>query len=198
MQIRDLRPLRDKLFFTSADVADAAGIKLSSAHVLCSRYVERGLFVRLKKDFYVLEENWRRLSEKDLFRLANHLQVPSYVSLGSALSFYGVSTQVRRNWVESVALKRSIRFEAADAAFHYFRLKETAYFGFVKTEGIFIAAKEKAFVDACHLNLYGGYGLDWDACDLSLLDRDEALLMAASFPGQTLQSVKKRLGQGGI
>jgi len=80
-------------------------IALLISIVLCSRYVGRGLFVRVKKDFYVLEENWRRLSEKDLFRLANHLQVPSYVSLGSALSFYGVSTQVRRNRVESVALR---------------------------------------------------------------------------------------------
>jgi len=197
MQIRDLRPLRDKLFFTSADVAEAAGIKLSSAHVLCSRYVGKGLFVRVKKDFYALEENWRRLSEKDLFRLANHLQVPSYISLGSALSFYGVSTQVRRNWVESVALKRSVRFEAAGAAFHYFRLKETAYFGFAKMEGIFIATKEKAFVDACHLSLYGGYGMDWDACDLSLLGRDEVLRIAAAFPGPTLRVVENRLGKGG-
>ncbi|MDX9822130.1 MAG: hypothetical protein RBT20_09370 [Syntrophales bacterium] len=198
MQIRDLRPLRDKLFFTSADVAEAAGIKLSSAHVLCSRYVGKGLFVRVKKDFYVLEENWRRFSEKDLFRLANSLQVPSYISLGSALSFYGVSTQVRRGWVESVALKRSVRFEATDMAFHYFRLKEALYCGFAKTEGIFIAAKEKAFVDACHLSLYGGYDLDWDACDLSLLNRDDVLRLAAGFPGPTLQSVKKRLGAGGI
>ena len=40
----------DKPFFTQYDVAHSSGTKLTSAEVLCSRYVKRGLFIRSKSN----------------------------------------------------------------------------------------------------------------------------------------------------
>ncbi len=192
MMILDTHLFQDKLYFTTEDVAGALGIKQASAHVLCSRYVKKGFFIRIKNDFYILEQAWVRYGERDLFRIANHLQTPSYVSLGSALAFYGVTTQVQRNWIESVGLKRTVRFEASGTAFHYFKLKAPQYFGFVKEGDVFIATKEKAFVDVCHLSVYGKYAMDWSACDLSRLDREAAARIGKAFPERTQRFIKDR------
>ena len=67
----------DKPFFSQEDVAHSLDIKLSSAEVLCSRYVTKGLLTRLKRGLYARTETLAHLSELGLFRIANLLQVPS-------------------------------------------------------------------------------------------------------------------------
>lgn len=117
------------------------------------------------------------------------MQVPSYVSLGSALSYHGVTTQIQRNWVESVALKRTVWFQAGGTAFHYFKVNRGLYFGFAREGKTFMATREKAFIDACHLSVYGNYALDWNACDLSRLDRNALASLMAPFPQRTLRLI---------
>jgi predicted transcriptional regulator of viral defense system len=88
MKTKALNYLSNKLFFSVDDVVHAAGIKNESAQVLCSRYVKNGIFLRLKKDFYVLARNWPHYNREDYFKIANYMQVPSYVSCVTALSFF--------------------------------------------------------------------------------------------------------------
>jgi predicted transcriptional regulator of viral defense system len=190
MIFSNLRPLQEKLYFTTGDVASLLKIKPESAQVLCSRYAQRGVFVRVKKNFYVLETNWNRYGNEDFFRLANFLQVPSYISCISALAYHGVTTQVPRRWYESISLKRTIRYEVHGAAFHYFKFKEPYYFGFVKIRDTFIAEKEKAFLDACHLSVFGEYAADWNALNMESLDRLTLEKMMAAFPDKTRRYVR--------
>jgi hypothetical protein len=53
-----------------------------------------------------------------------------YVSCVTALSFYGITTQVQRDWYDNISVKRSIRFEAEGVAFNYYKFKKEYYFGF--------------------------------------------------------------------
>ena len=101
----------DKPFFTQHDVAHAIGTKLASAEVLCSRYVKKGLLMRLKRGFYARTETLSHLNQIDLFRIANILQVPSYISLMSALSYYGITNQAQEGFFESISVKRTKTFE---------------------------------------------------------------------------------------
>jgi len=183
--------LKNKLYFTTEDVALAAGITEASAHVLCSRYAKRGIFVKLKKNFYILERNWERYGLPDFFRLANFLQVPSYISCMNALSFYGVTTQVQQGWIESIALKRSIKFEARGIIFSYYKIKKEYYFGFEKKENFFIALKEKAFIDAVYLSSFGKYPMDVSSINTESLD--EALIegMIEPYPRRTQSKVRE-------
>ena len=189
----DIRAFQEKLYFTAEDVAQTLDISPASAHVLCSRYVKKGLFIRVKKDFYALHQNWIHYDTADLIRIANHLQTPSYVSLASALSYHGLTTQVQRNWIESVGLKRTVQFEAAGTIFRYFKLQERHYFGFIKENNMFIAVPEKAFADACHLIVYGQYALDWSACDFGRLNRDSLAQISRVFPKRTQQYLEEVL-----
>ncbi len=191
MRYSELIELGNRLFFTSEDVAHLFGIEKTSAQVFCSRQVKKGILVRLKKDFYVLTSRWSHYEVADFFRLANYLQVPSYISCAGALSFHGVSTQVQRDWFESVSLKRTARYAVQGKEFLFFKLKRAFYFGFEKREGIFIALKEKALVDACHLQAFGRYSLDTDALDLERFDRKVLEEAMAPFPARTRNLVRR-------
>jgi predicted transcriptional regulator of viral defense system len=175
----------DKPYFSHEDVADVLGIKKESAAVLCARYVKKGLLTRLKRNLYVRTEALARLAETDLFRIANLLQVPSYVSLTSALSHYGVSSQVQRNFVESVSIKRSKALERGGASFRYFKVRAVLYGSFVKNQGAFIATPEKAMADALYLASLGRYSLDVSSLDLDKLDRPVLIRLARDYPMKT-------------
>jgi predicted transcriptional regulator of viral defense system len=190
MKTKTLNYLSNKLFFSVDDLAEATGIKNESAQVLCSRYVKNGFFLRLKKNFYVLAGNWPRYNRDDYFKIANYLQVPSYVSCVTALSFYGITTQVQRDWYDNISVKRSIRFDAEGVAFNYYKLKREYYFGFIKHEDLFIATKEKAFVDTAHLCAFGKYSMDWHACGLETLDKKLLAGIAAIFPEKTQRIIR--------
>ena len=190
MKANVLDYLSGRLFFSVDDVAEAASIKDESAQVLCSRYVKNGTFLRVKKNFYVLARNWRQYNYEHYFKIANYLQVPSYVSCVTALSFYGITTQVQRDWYDNISVKRSIRFEAEDVAFNYYKLKKEYYFGFVRHEDLFIATKEKAFVDTTHLCAFGKYSMDWHACDLKTLDKKLIADIMVIFPEKTQRTIR--------
>ncbi len=190
MKTKTLNYLSNKLFFSVDDLAKAACIKNESAQVLCSRYVKNETFLRLKKNFYVLAGNWPRYNREDYFKIANYLQVPSYISCVTALSFYGITTQVQRDWYDSISVKRSIRFEAEGITFNYYKLKKKYYFGFVRHGDLFIATKEKAFVDTAHLCAFGKYSMDWHACDLETLDKRLVADIMLIFPEKTQKAIR--------
>ncbi len=73
-----------KPFFSLEDVAYTLGLQPASAAVLCSRYVKKGLLTRLKRGLYARTEHLAHLSQVDLFRIANFLQVPCSHTMASA------------------------------------------------------------------------------------------------------------------
>lgn len=190
MRYLELRALESRLYFSSQDVADILGIKKSSAVVLCARYVKKGLFIRLKKDLYVLRERWQRNSLWEFFQIANILQVPSYISLMTALSFYDVTTQVQRGFIESICIKRTAKYEIDAALFNFYKLKKEFYFDFIKQNGFFIATKEKALLDALYLYSFGKYTFDIDAIDTLKIDMKRIKKLLKNFPERTKRAVE--------
>jgi predicted transcriptional regulator of viral defense system len=191
MNYPKLQRLRGKLYFTLAEVTIIWGIKPASARVLCNRYIRQGIFIRLKNNFYVLEQNWERFSTEEFLKLANYLQVPSYISFMTALAFYEVTTQVPRDFVESAALKRSVRFNPRGMAFMFYKLKKDYYFDFTKRNGIFMATKEKAFIDTVFLCSLGKYKVDFSSLDLAKLEKSKLKKLSSVFPQRTQQMVKE-------
>lgn len=194
MTRKEIRHLSQKLYFTAQDVAQLLKIKPESAQVLCSRYVSAGHFVRLKKNFYVLDEKWDQYHRSDFYKLANHLQVPSYISCATALTFHGISTQVQQNWFDSVCGRRSVDYHIRGVVFRFLKIKAEYYFDFEKTSEMFMARPEKAFADACHLSVFSDYSLDVDACDLNRLNKDALKKVVSAFPARTQRLVMELCG----
>ncbi|MFN3740986.1 MAG: hypothetical protein ACK4TF_10020 [Thermodesulfovibrionales bacterium] len=191
MKYIELSLLRNRLYFSTQGIAEILKIKSSSAKVFCSRYVKKGIFVRLKKDFYVLKERWHQLSYQEYYKIANILQVPSYISLMTALLFYDVTTQVQRGFFESVCIRRTARYEIEGINFNFYKLQKKLYFDFVKEDDFFIATKEKAFLDAVYLSSLGRYAFDLDSIDISKLDMKRIKKLLVYFPDRTKRDVEK-------
>lgn len=110
-----------------------------------------GSLIRLKKGLYVVSSE---LSQQKLSRelVANHLCSPSYVSLESALSFYGLIPEKVYS-VRSVTTKRAKQFATVLGNFEYLTIPEAYYAIGVRQEivnneyAFLIATPEKAIAD---------------------------------------------------
>jgi len=162
-----------ELFFSTADIANVLGISPVSARVSASRYVRKKILVRLKRDVYIRADRMAYLTDGERFRLANIIQTPSYISLTTALSYYGISTQQMQNYVESVALKRTKRVVVNNLSFSYHLIKQEIYDRFELRDGFFIAVPEKAVTDAIYLTSLGRYNCDFYAVDFTKVDKEK-------------------------
>ena len=185
----------DKPFFTQHDVAHAIGTKLASAEVLCSRYVKKGLLMRLKRGFYARTETLSHLNQIDLFRIANILQVPSYISLRTALSYYGITTQMQKGFFESISVKRTKTFQIGGLSFHYIKLRPDLYREFIKRDGVFIALPEKAVLDTFYLASLGRYSLDGSSLDLTMVDKGTLAEFSALYPPKVRKYFEEMYGK---
>lgn len=184
MKIQEFKKI-NKFYFGYEDIAKALGISQSSAKVTANRYVGHGFLVRVKKNMYVLKERWDTASIEDRFMIANLAQVPSYISLMTALDYHEITTQVQRDLFESVAVKRTKQINVDKTVFQYTKINKDLYFGFVKQEDIFIATPEKAFLDAVYLMSFGRYDLDLASMDIDRLDKVQLKKMSRRFSLRT-------------
>lgn len=190
MRYAKLKSIR-KLYFGCAEIAKALGITTGSARVSANRYAAQGFLVRIKRGFYVLKEQWDALSVEEIFGLANLMQVPSYISLMTALSYYEVTTEIQRDFVESLALKRTKEVKAGGRAFNFSRIDKRLYFGFSREKGFFIASPEKAFLDAFYLMTARKYRFDLTSIDFRKLNMAKLKTMAKLFPKKTQEALRE-------
>ena len=162
-----------KLILSIEDIAEILSISKESAKVTANRYVKQKFLLRIKKNLYITPVKFDTLKENEFFQLANYTQVPSYISLASALSYYNIYTQQLRGVIESVALKRSRTFNVDEIEFRFILVKKKFYTGFVTENNFFIAAPKKALADAVYLSSLGKYNLDFDAVDFGKINKSE-------------------------
>lgn len=189
MKLQKLGKIK-KLYFGHEELARVLGISTASAKVTASRYVKHGLLVRVKKNMYVRREVWNAAGKEEKFILANLGQVPSYISLMTALEYYETTTQVQMGFFESIAVKRTKEIDLNGNIFRYIKIKGDLYFGFRKEKDFFIATPEKALLDAFYLTSYGRYALDIPALDSTKFKRDKIVSLAAKLPLKTRNLLK--------
>ena len=190
MKLQELNRIK-KIYFGYEEIARVFGISPDSAKVTASRYVRQGLLLRVKRNLYVRREVWNAATIEEKFSLANLAQVPSYISLTTALEYYEITTQMLRTFYDAVAIKRTKEINLNGSVFRYTKLTSDLYFGFIKEKGVFIAVPEKALLDAFYLMSYGRYSLDISALNAAKLDRDEIKRLSQAFPSRTRKMLKK-------
>ncbi|MDD5465370.1 MAG: hypothetical protein PHP73_03400 [Candidatus Omnitrophica bacterium] len=183
--------LLNKLYFSYRDISRAFGISAGSARVAATRLVKSGDITRVKRDFYILSQRWSSASLEDRFILANLLQVPSYISLMTALSYYEITTQLQRDFIESVGYYRTKLVEVKETSFNYSKINRKLYFGFAKIKGFFIASPEKAFLDAIYLKSLKKYNFDPTSIDPDKLDVKRIKLISGKYPLSTRKLLLK-------
>ncbi len=190
MKIKELNSIT-RLYFGYEDIARALKISPVSAKVSASRYVRLGLLMRLKRNIYVLRERWQAAGREERFALANLGQAPSYISLLTAMDYHEVTTQVQRELIESVAVRRTKEISLNGSVLRYTKVSRKLFFGFIRQQECFIATPEKAFLDAVYLMSFGRYALDLAAIEDEKLNRKEIRRMSRNYPPKTNRWLEK-------
>jgi predicted transcriptional regulator of viral defense system len=160
-------------------------ITTASARVTANRYVKQGLLLRAKRNLYIFRDRLQYFESSQKFTLANLILVPSYISLMTALDYYEITTQMQRDFIESVALKRTREVVLDKITFNYTLIDSRLYFGFRKDKEYFIATPEKALLDAVYLKSFGRYAFDWSVLDRNKLDLKVIKKAIKKFPPRT-------------
>lgn len=133
------------------------------------RYWEKkGYIIRLRKEYYAFSEF---LSAPDFNRyVAGKIYRPSYISLFTALSFYGMIPEYVNSIMNVTSLK-TMKFENAFGSFEYRSVKDRLMFGFkvmslADGKTYYMATPEKALLDT--LYLYPFYKTEKDMLNLRL------------------------------
>jgi len=155
-----------------------------------TRWCRKGLLVKLRNQFYAFPE-CRQVPEFSRY-VANRIYMPSYISLHSALSFYGMIPEEVVQ-LTSVTTLKTVSFDNAFGSFHYQNVKPQLYFGYeIKTmrngRSLLFATPEKALLDLLYLNPY--YKTEQDMEELRL-DED---FMQSEFNYHRLADYLTRVG----
>lgn len=118
-----------------------------------SHWIKRGLLVRLRQGFYTFPEY---ISKPDFsLYFANRIYRPSYVSLHTALAFYGMIPEAVVQ-ITSVTSLKTANFNNSIGEFSYKSVSEELMFGYdlkPLTDGrtLQLAKPEKAILDLLYL-----------------------------------------------
>ncbi len=155
-------------FFSLADFGRLFNIgNQQTLYKKIQRLEEKNIIQRLIKGKYRF-----LLSPGNDFTLANFLYQPSYISLESALSFYGIITGF--SYQITSVLTNKTRFVNIDGKdFQYCQISSDLFWGYEKKDEFLIADKEKALLDYIYFSLKGLRSLDWEEIDLSEIDKSK-------------------------
>jgi len=181
----------EKLYFSPIDIAETLGISGNSALVTCCRYVKNGFLIRLKRNSYILRQKWDYITKEELFRIANMLQSPSYVSLSTSLSRNSAANKKHSDFIESISLKRTKSIKIEGVVFNYLKIKQDYYSLSQKEEGCRIASPEKSLLDILYLKYRGKYNIDLSSVDITKLNKKLLAELTSLYPEKIRKYFKK-------
>lgn len=114
---------------------------------------QKGYIIKLAKTVYCFPDFCR--TEMHLFRVANKLYPPSYVSFETALAFHNLIPEAVMQ-LKSATTRKTYSSETEIGNFEYKNIKKTLFFGYavhhVDEQPVLIAEPEKALLDLIYQN----------------------------------------------
>lgn len=136
----------------------------NTIYKIIERLEKNKLIERLIKGKYILTKS--KLSD---FEKAGLILSPSYISLESALNFYGILPQFPYS-ITSVTTKKSKGYEINNKEYEFTKISKSFYSDFVKKDGFLIATPEKALIDLIYLASKKLKKIDFTELDMSIIN----------------------------
>lgn len=136
----------------------------NTIYKIIERLEKNKLIERLIKGKYILTKS--KLSD---FEKAGLILSPSYISLESALNFYGIFPQFPYS-ITSITTKKSKRYEINNKEYEFTKISKSFYSDFVKMDGFLIATPEKALIDLIYLASKKLKKIDFTELDMSIIN----------------------------
>lgn len=155
-----------KKLFILSELKNLLGIeKNNTAYKKVESLIKAGVLKRTIKGIYYLTSN-----PPSDFELANFLYQPSYISLASALNFYGMLIQVPYE-ITSVTPKLSRKIKISEKLYSYSHIAKDYFFDYKKEGDFLIASLEKALSDTLFLISLRKISLSYDEFLLDKIDK---------------------------
>ena len=140
----------------------AGNINPQIVRLQLSRWVNSGRIYQLRRGLHSIAPPYQKINPHP-YLVANHLQKASYVSLQSALAYYGLIPEVM-NITTSVSTGRPERLETPLGIYDFRHLKTDLLFGYqminLGDQSALVATPEKALLDLIYLQS-GGSSTDY-------------------------------------
>jgi len=118
-----------------------------------NEWQDKGYIKKVIRGYYIFSD--LQLSEEILFKIANRIYLPSYVSLESALSYYHLIPESVYG-ITSISTRRTYHFKTSVGEFIYRSVKPQLFFGYYlmgyKDQHLKMASIEKALLDYFYLH----------------------------------------------
>lgn len=176
----------------------AGNVEPKLIRIQLSRWVRAGKIYRLRRGLYSIAPPFQK-QQPHPFLIANYLQKASYVSLQSALGFYGLIPEVV-NTTTSTSTGRPERLETPLGTYEFRHIKTELLFGYqmIKLGGqsALVATPEKALLDLVYLQPGGGsmtYLRELRLQNTEKMDADLLKKQAEKFKSPKLQNAVKEI-----
>lgn len=165
LQILRILEDTDKNIFTTQDLRKTLGIRnANTLYKTVERLIKKNILVRIKKGIYLASTK-----VANEFEIANALQKPSYISLESALNFYGILIQTPYQII-SVTPGRPNEIIFDGKEFFFYHISSKYFWGYRKMDNFLVAEPEKAIIDEVYFKSKGKQIVDFEECDLSSIN----------------------------
>jgi len=162
--------------------------KKNSLYKLAYRMKAKKLLIPLNKSGYFIAAD----SNPNDFEIANYLYRPSYISLGSALSFYGILSQFVYS-VVSITTKKTKKMVFQKKEYLYKQIQDSLFWGYTKKDNFLIALPEKALLDTLYFYSKGIINIDLKELELSIIDNKKLKSFAKKFNKKVVGKLIKGL-----
>lgn len=118
-----------------------------------NEWQDKGYIKKVIRGYYIFSD--LQLAEEILFKIANRIYLPSYVSLESALSYYHLIPESVYG-ITSISTRRTYHFKTSIAEFIFRTVKPQLFFGYYlkdyKNQYFKMASIEKSLLDYFYLH----------------------------------------------
>ncbi|MBU1035867.1 hypothetical protein KJ974_04135 [bacterium] len=118
-----------------------------------NEWQDKGYIKKVIRGYYIFSD--LQLSEEILFKIANRIYLPSYISLESALSYYHLIPESVYG-ITSISTRRTYHFRTSIGEFIYRSVKPQLFFGYhlmnYRELYLKMASVEKAILDYFYLH----------------------------------------------
>jgi predicted transcriptional regulator of viral defense system len=174
----------DKGIYSLTDLKKLLKIKDdNTAYIQANRMIKEGILRRIVKGIYCLKDK-----KTPDFELANFLYSPSYISLETALAYYGILIQVPQSII-SVTPRRTKKIIANNKEFVYLHLDQRYYFDYIKEQNCVIASPEKAIIDTIFFASYGRTAINPDEWVLDNIDKKRLKKLAGRIKSRIFHNL---------
>ena len=173
-----------KTIFRIQDIKTLTGIeKYEYLKIYINRMTKKNLIRPIINGVYYVAD-----TPPTDFEIANNLCTPSYISLESALVYYGIINQVPYT-ITSVTAKKAKTYNVDGKEYSYNHIKPTLFYPDLSKRDILIASREKAIIDTIYLASFSGENINFDEWELSDVDINKLKTMANTIEITTFSNL---------